>query len=104
MKYLTIGILALALCGCKGRTASVPESTGDTVEVIVNGEDPSATVDAESDSTFSVRPETESGASQAVGTPVYNDVSPAEASGKSVSSSETQRRRAEGDVSFGKAI
>lgn len=57
MKKIPIALfLIFALCGCKGRTASTPVPSGDTVEVVINADDPAAVVDAESDSLFSVTP------------------------------------------------
>lgn len=39
-------MVLLALCSCKGRTASVPEADGDTIEVIVNHTDEAEGIDS----------------------------------------------------------
>lgn len=41
-RFIFIVIAVLGLCGCKGRTASVPEANGDTVEVTVHGPEEAA--------------------------------------------------------------
>lgn len=99
MKYIAIAIIALGLCGCKGRTASVPEANGDTVEVNVpNNNDPSATVDAESDSAFTVDAAASTPADQPLS--LRDPDSPAELSGAKPSAPVgVDSRQPEGDVS-----
>lgn len=57
MKYFVVLIIALGLCGCKGRTASVPDANGDTVEVVLTHPEPTSTTEGVSDSTADVNPE-----------------------------------------------
>lgn len=57
MKYFVVLIIALGLCGCKGRTASVPESNGDTVEVVLNHPDQTSKPEGVADSIPDVSPE-----------------------------------------------
>lgn len=101
---IPLSLILLTLYACKGRTASVADSDGDTVEVVVN--DPSATVDAASDSAFSVKPDADAEPTpRPDAVPAHTTESPAAAAGiHTPITPEAGSRQHQGDVSPGKAI
>lgn len=102
-KYIIpLTLITLTLCACKGRTASVADSDGDTIEVVVN---PAAqNAEAAPGDSLAAR----AGEEFAEPTPrpdvaSTHTESPAEASGlRTRMTSETAERMPESDVSFGK--
>ena len=100
----TLSLVLLTLCACKGRTASVPVSDGDTVEVIVNNETTGADADTSGTSGNTQDTYTEP-APRPDETPVLTPESPAAAAGiKTTVTKENGNRVRQGDVTPGKTI